>query len=400
MENTNTIFNGIRIVELARYMAAPLGSRTLAAMGAEVIKVESAQVPEIQRLDADGTMDGYRWPDFAALKKCISLNLRYPEALAVLKELLKISDILVDNFLPNQSVKIGLDYDELRSMNPRLIIMRQPGLGLTGPYRNFVAYGMPVQALGGLYDTTGEPGTPMCPNFSHPDYISGFNSAIAQISALDYRRRTGKGQVIELPLYMSMASFIGSAGLEYTANGNGLKGMGNRDRYMSPHNAYKCKGDDRWCVIAVTSDDEWESLCKVIGNPDWSAKPAYKTVAGRKKDASAIDRHIGEWTSTRLAEDVFEMLQNEGVPAGYVAKGSDLLSDPHLKERGYFQTTPNHPRYGSHPNYSIPAIKFSETPCMFGPPPKLGEHNDYVYRELLGMDEAEIRRLTEKGVFV
>ncbi|MGV8059655.1 MAG: CaiB/BaiF CoA transferase family protein [Smithellaceae bacterium] len=393
------ILKGIRVVEMARYIAAPMCTRILASLGAEVIKVESNNPLDNMRLDPDGTRDGWRWPDNGALKKSVSLSMKHPEAVKIIVDLLKISDVCVDNMLPDQPARLGLDYDAIQQMNPGIIIVRMPGLGLTGPYCNFLSYGMGAQALGGLDDITGFPGSPTGPNYSYPDYISGVNGAMAVISALDFRRRTGKGQVIEAPLYMSMAAYLGSATLDYSANKNVAKGIGNRDRYMFPHNAYKCRGEDRWCVIAISSDQEWASLCQVLGKPGWANKPEFETVLGRKQNSEEIDRHIEEWTSNRPPEEVFELLQKAGIPAGIVAKGSDLMSAPHLKEREYFQTTLNHPRFGSHPSYMVPPIHFSEITHKFGPAPKLGEHNDYVYGKLLGLSEGEIKRLTDAGVF-
>ncbi|MGV8057993.1 MAG: CaiB/BaiF CoA transferase family protein [Smithellaceae bacterium] len=398
---SDTILKGIRVVETARYVAAPMCARILASFGAEVIKVETGTpgLLDQQRTDADKTLNGYRWPDSGALKKSASLSLKHPEAIKLMKKLLLVSDVFVENFLPDGPSNLGLDYEELRKGNPGLIIIRMPGLGLTGPYRNFVAYGMAVQALGGVYDTTGFPGEPIGPNYSYPDYISGTHAALSVLAALDYRRRTGKGQIIEAPLYMAMSSVLGSAPLEYSANKVSIKGMGNADRYMFPHNAYKCEGEDRWCVIAVSSDTEWTSLCKVLGNPAWAKKPEYDTVLGRKNNIAEIDKNIGEWTAVRSAEDVIAAMQKAGVPCGIVAKGSDFMSDPHLKERGYIQWTHNHPRYGSHPNYSVPPGIFSETPTIFGPAPGLGADNDYVFGKILGVSPAEMQKLADEGVF-
>lgn len=396
---SDTILKGIRVVELARFKAAPVGARILAALGAEVIKVEPGQPPDLERLDPDGTQDGFRWPDTGGMKLSISLDQRLPEARPILKKLLDISDVVIENFLPDQPDRLGLDYDEIRRSNPRIIIMRQPGLGLNGPYRDFVAYGLSIQALGGLDYITGFPDSPIGPNFSYPDYTSGINSAMAVLGALDYRRRTGRGQVIELPLYTTMVSSLGSVPLEYSANKRTETGLGNHDRYIFPHNAYKCIGEDRWCVIAVTSDEEWANLRSALGNPAWAGRPDFNTVLGRRQHNDEIDRHIAEWTSIRTAEEVFDILQKVGVTAGIVAKGSDMMSDPHLKERGFFKVSHNHPKYGDHPNYSIPPVIFSQTPCLFGPGPALGEHNNYVYKELLGISDEEIKRLTAAGVF-
>ncbi|MGV8059695.1 MAG: CaiB/BaiF CoA transferase family protein [Smithellaceae bacterium] len=393
------ILKGIRVIETARFVATPMCSRILASLGAEVIKVETGDPLDQMRVDADKTRDGYRWPDNAALKKSASLSLKHPEAIKLMTKLLKISDVFVENFLPTQPAKLGIDYDDIRKSNPGLIIVRMPGLGLKGPYRDFTAYGLAIQALAGLDDITGFPGAPIGPNFSYPDYVSGTHAAFSVLAALDYRRRTGKGQIIEAPLYMAMASFLGVAPLDYSANKFSTKGIGNRDRYLFPHNAYKCQGEDRWCVIAIRSDAEWASLCNVMGNPCWIKKTEYDTVLGRKNDIDEIDKHIQEWTSVRTAEEVFESLQKAGIASGIVAKGNDSMSDPHLKERSYFLTTTNHYRYGSHPSYPVPSMIFSETPCQFGPAPKLGEHNDYVFRELLGLSEAEMKTLSTQGVF-
>jgi benzylsuccinate CoA-transferase BbsF subunit len=395
---SESILKGIRVVENARFVAAPMCTRMLAALGAEVIKIEGNKPFDQQRTDSDGTRDGYRWPDSAALKKSFGITLRYPESIQLVTRLLEMSDVFVENWVPDVPAKLGLNYEEIRKKNPKLIICRMPGLGLTGPFRSFMAYGLSCQALGGLDDINGYPGRPIGPNFSFPDYTSGIHAGLSVIAALEFRRRTGRGQILEVPLYPAMSSVLGSAPLEYSANNISVKGNGNRDRYMFPHNAYPCQGEDRWCVIAVRSDAEWASLCKVLGNPAW-VKPAYDTVLGRKADIDEIDRQIQAWTSARTAEDVMEMLQKAGIPSGVVAKGSDVMSDPHLKERNCFFTTHNHPRYGDHPSYPVPPIGFSATPCIFGPAPKMGEHNDYVCGDLLGLSKAEIAQLAEKGIF-
>ena len=394
----NSILNEIRVVESARYVAAPLTGRILAALGAEVIKVETNQPLDYQRLDADGTKNGYRWPDSAALKLSVTLDLRHPEGLRIMKELLKVSDVFIESFRPEGLAELGLEYPAIQQINPRIIMVRMPGFGLAGPYRDFVAYGMAVQALGGLCDTTGFPDSlPIGPNLSFPDYFSGVNTALAVLAALDFRRRTGKGQVIEAPLYLAMTSVMGPASLDFSANLRVAKRMGNRDPYACPHGAYKCQGNDRWCVMAIRSDKEWANFCQAIGNPDWANKPEFATLLARRHNADELDRYVEAWTSAREVEDVVEVLQKAGVPAGIVTKGSDMLSDPHLKEREYWKTS-QHPRYGSHPTFPVP-IGFSKTPCVFGPSPKLGEHNDYVYGKVLGLSKGEIKRLTEAAVF-
>ncbi len=402
---TKGILDGVRIVELALYLALPLTGRLLAALGAEVIKVESNTAFDQTWLSAP---PGLLQAEYRLLKRNISLNLREPKAKPIMEALLRKSDVFVTNLGEEALVRFGIDIPKVQQLKDDLIILWQTGFGRTGPYGGLKGYGLMMQHACGISLMNGSPERPGAASVSYSDYHTYLFNALALMGAIERRRRTGKGTVIECPIYDSGVCTVGPALLNYQVNRVMPSRIVNRDPFAAPHGAYPCLGEDRWCVIAVFSDEEWQSFCSVLGNPKWSKRTEFKTLASRLNNVDELDSLVAEWTLNRTAQEVMEKMQKARVKAGIVAKGEDLAQSEHLKSHGFYKANKyfapeigkpgvEWPEVGPSVMFSEP-INFSETPCAFGPMSRIGQDNDYVYGELLGMSQEEISALTNEGV--
>jgi benzylsuccinate CoA-transferase BbsF subunit len=399
---------GVRVLEFGLYIALPLATRLLASMGAEVIKVEtltSLDMSWFGPIFAPGSLQ----LEYRPLKRNVTLDVRKPKGKEVMEELIKKSDIYITNLGEGALTKYGLTFDHVRSLKEDLIVLWQTGLGSTGPYGGYKAYGRLMQHACAISTMSGTPDNLGVANISYSDYHTSVFNAMALIGALERRRRTGKGCFFECPIYESGVVTVGPAFLDYQANGVVPERRENRHRFFAPHGAYPCRGQDRWCTIAVTSDEEWRAFCNAIGSPAWTRSPEFATAPDRVKNAKDLDRLVGEWTSRRAAKKVMEIMQKAGVPSGIVAKGEDLASSEHLKSHDFYKDTEYYaadfekpgvkwPVAGVSPVFQEP-ICFSDTPRSFGPMHKVGQDNNYVYGKLLGMSKEEIRQLTKEGVF-
>ena len=389
------ILQGLRVVDLTRIVAGPFTTRMLADFGAEVIKVQSAKM-------ATG-IESNTTPYFCAWnrnKRSITLDMDYPEAREILLDLVKISDIVVENFSPRVMSNWDLDYPTLSKSNERLIMLSMSAAGQNGPWKDFVAYGPTVQSLGGLtYLTSYSREAPMGFGYAHADMVSGLYGAISILGALEHRDRCGQGQYIDLSEYEAVCTTIGPALIDACFNQNLIAPQGNdaEQKPAAPYGCYKCSGEDRWCVIAVFTEDEWQALCGVLGNPVWSAEGKFSSLASRKKYKAILDTHIGEWTAAQTAENVADCLQQAGIAAGVVQNAEDLANDPQLIA-GEFFTSLNHPVLGEIKTDAYP-LKFKnyrQTPWKASP--LLGEANQYVFEELLGMTKTTIQSYIDQGI--
>ena len=389
------ILQGLRVVDLTRIVAGPYTTRMLADYGAEVIKIQSAKM-------ATG-IESNTTPYFCAWnrnKRSITLDLDYPEAREIFLNLVKISDIVVENFSPRVMSNWDLDYATLQKSNARLIMLSMSGTGQTGPWKDFAAYGPTVQSLGGLtYLTSYSQDAPMGFGYAYADVVSGLYGTISILAALEHRDRCGQGQYVDLSEYEAVCTTIGPALIDACFNQNQIVPQGNDagQRPAAPYGCYPCSGEDRWCVIAVFTEDEWQSLCGVLGNPAWSKEDQFSSLAGRQKHKDILDSHIAEWTAGRTAENVVDCLQQAGIAAGVVQNAEDLANDPQLSANNFF-TSLNHPVLGEIKTDTYP-IKFKN--CRQAPwkaSPLLGEANQYVFEELLGMAQTTIRSYIEQGI--
>ena len=407
---------GLRVLDLAMWFAGPMGSRLLADMGAEVIKIESLGHIDPWRGPARVTpILIERMPELASVEKPynrsagfnlqnrnkygITLDLRTERGKEVFRKLVEVSDVVLENYSPRVMDSLDIDYPVLTEINPRIIMMSLPALGRTGPDRDQIAFGQTIDCMSGMAYLTGYPGEePMLQSgLSYGDPLSGMNAAFAVLSALHYRRRTDRGMHIDLSQVEGLISFNADSVMDYTMNGRVRERMGNRHPSMAPHGCYRCKGEDRWVVISIPSDASWERFCQALEQPPWAKETRFSDLPGRYSHQDELDRLIEVWTVQHDHYDVMRILQQADVPAGPVLNARELTEDPHLNERGIFETV-THPEAGTHPYVGMYA-RFSRTPGSIRmPAPCLGEHNRYVFGEILGMSEEGISEMEELGI--
>ncbi|MFH0727683.1 MAG: CoA transferase [Pseudomonadota bacterium] len=398
---------GIKVADFSWVQAGPWVGRFFANYGAEVIKVESATRVDWARnvpgepATIDGKLNkGGLFANVNCDKMSVTLNLRNPRGIEIAKKLIARSDVVYDNFSSGVMKSYGLGYEEIKQIKPDIIMMEMPVFGFTGPYKSFSGYGPGIQAEIGLTSVTGFPGRPSGTgvNTAMPDMgPNPTHATVALLAALHYRNRTGKGQFIELAQFESSLCWMDTYLLDYIVNNRTQSRQGNRLSYAAPHGAYPCKGDDRWCVIAVFTEIEWMACCDVLGNPSWTTESRFLTLKGRKENEDALDNLIAQWTKERSPEDVMQLMQMRGVPAGVVENGEDMFHDKQMAARRYLITL-DHPE-GECLLENI-TMGFSETPGRIRRPgPTLGQDNEYVFKEILGMSEEEINMGYVDGAF-
>ena len=386
----------LRVIDFTWVLAGPFATRILADYGAEVIKVQSKVTTGGTELNTSGYFNTWN-----RNKLSITLNLSKPQGVELAKKLVQISDVLIENFSPRVMRNWGLDYDTLRGIKPDLIMLSMSGMGQTGPWRDYTAFGATIQAFSGMTYLTTFPGrSPLGLGYAYADHIAGLMGALAILEALEYRQRTGEGQYIDLSELEAMSTLLGTAILDYGVNGRIASPLGNRPAHpvAAPCGAYRCKGEDRWCAIAVFTEEEWEAFCGVLGYPSWTKDRRFATLLSRVKNSDQLDRLVEEWTRDHTAEEVMALLQRAGVAAGVVQDAADLSKDPQLKARGFFVEA-DHPILGK-VSFDRSPIKLFDTPAQLErAAPLLGQDNEYVYCRLLGMSEAKFKRYIEEDVF-
>ena len=388
----NSVLKGIRILDFSWVLVGPYATRLLADFGAEVIKVQPL-MPEAE----DKFSRGY-YNTWNRNKRGITLNLNNPEGVALAKRLVNISDAVVENFTPRVMANWGLDYDRLKKIKPDLIMLSLSTMGSTGRWRDYTGFGPTIQAFSGITFLTSFPGKPpLGLGTAYADHIAGLFACLALLGAVEYRRRTGEGQYIDVSQVEAMASLLGDAILDYQIEGREAEAVGNSSTEAAPHGVYRCKGDDRWCAIAVFTDDEWQGFKRALGNPPWAGDKRFATFSGRLKNKARLDRLVEEWTKKHTAEEAMALLQKQGVAAGAVQAASDLVRDPQLNGRGFFIEL-DHPGLGKTVSDAVP-IRLSETPAKYSrAAPLLGQDNEYVYGELLGLSRGELTELKKQGI--
>ncbi len=395
---------GVRVVELATTWAGPFGAKLLGDAGAEVIKVEALRRIDSFRGDVDPPGPGPypnnepgahpldRAPQFNDVnrnKLSVLADLTTPEGKKTFEGLVKVSDVVVENFAPRVFQNFGYSYQVLCSLRPDIVLVSMPAYGLEGPYRDYRGYGGNLAELSGLVALTGYPDCPptRLPT-PLPDPISSFHAADAILAALYHRRRTGEGQHIEVPMVESAVAFVGEHILDFAFNRKPRRGLGNYHPSMAPHGVYPVQGRDRWIAISVCSEVEWNSLCEIAGRQEWVGDPGFAASEKRVANRDRLDKLLGQWTATQDGYKLMRILQSSGIGAGAVLDSGELLHDSHMTERRYFELVP-HPDAGSH-LYPGPSWKLSGTPAGTRlPAPRLGEHSEFVTGELLGLRAAK-----------
>ncbi len=395
--------SGIRVADFTWVWAGPFCTLQLAHLGAEVIRVESASRACVTRLLPpwpDGqpglNRSGY-FNQYNQGKKSLALDLKRPEALAVARDLIRASDVVVENFAAGVMDRLGLGYAECRALRKDVVMISLSGYGATGPESHYVSYGPAQVPLSGFSSLTGYRGwRPMHVGISYGDPTAGLHGAVAVLAALLHRRRKGEGQHIDLSQWEATATLLGEGVLAHEIEGRAPERDGNRDPQWAPHGVFRCAGEDRWVSIAVATDSEWQALAAVV-EPAWAEDPRLATAAGRKRHEDEIEAGLARYCSTRSREQVTEALQRAGVAAFPTFDARDIHDDQHLAERGFFVELP-HPEVGVRRHLGIPYRLHGTPLSVRRAAPCLGQDTDAVLREVLGYEEERIRALREAGV--
>jgi crotonobetainyl-CoA:carnitine CoA-transferase CaiB-like acyl-CoA transferase len=387
-----SILHNIRVLDFSWVLAGPFATRILADFGAEVIKVQ----PLLPEAD-DRFSKGY-YNTWNRNKLGITLNLSKSEGIEIARKLVKLSDIVVENFSPRVMKNWGLDYPELIKLKPDIIFLSMSVMGHTGPWQDYTGFGPTVQGFSGLTRLTAYPGRPPCGiGYAYSDHIAGLYGSLALLGALESRRNTGKGQYIDLSQTETMTSLLSDAVLDYTFRGEEPQPEGNYSSRSAPHGVYACKGNDCWCAIAVSTPEEWEGFKRASGQPSWVNEERFTNPAGRLQNRESLDCLVQMWTEKHTAEEVMAVLQKEGVPAGIVRNAAELACDPQLIERGFFLNL-DHPELGKTVTDASP-IRPSDSPAVYKrAAPVRGQDNDYVYQQLLSLSEEELSRLRQDKI--
>jgi crotonobetainyl-CoA:carnitine CoA-transferase CaiB-like acyl-CoA transferase len=395
---------GVRVLDFMQLWMGTFCSLQLAHLGAEVIRVESSLRPCRQR-SLPPFADAQPGPNRAGIfnqwnqgKRSIQLDVRNSEGLEIVRNLIRQCDVVTENFAPGAMERMGLSYDVLREIRPDIILLSVSGNGQTGPYRKDISYGTTAGALSGIYGLCGYEGfEPLEPGWICAESVAAVTGALSVVAALIHRARTGEGQHIDVAMLETTEMVMPEALMEFAMNGREPRRLGNRDRWMAPHNCYKASGGPlAWVTIAVGGEAQWKALCEAIGQPSLAADPRFGSAPMRKRNEDALDAIITAWTSQRDRWQITEILQAAGVAAIPTMSSKDLAEDPHLAQRGFFPDL-EHPEVGRRIHTGIPWT-MSGTPCRVQrPAPLFGADTEEILHRVSGLSSEEIHRLRNSG---
>ena len=402
---TKMALEGIKVADFSWFGAGPICAENLARFGATVVRVESeAHVDGLRSVMPFATgktgynVSGY-FNNYNAGKLDLTLNLNNAHALELSHRLIAWCDIFITNQTNRMVERWGFTYDALRKINPEIIAVYQPMQGIDGPHKDFFGFGAVLNPITGYNELSGFPNRPpMGLGTNYPDYvINPGHTLVGILAALRYKKRTGKGQRVELAQLESSVAPLAPAVMDYMSNGRIETRSGNRLPHASPHGAFRCKDgmwedkpEDRWIAFGIFDDVQWRGLVNAMSAPAWASDAKFATLDARKQHEDELDTHVTAWTLEHTAEELMVLLQSKGVPAGVVQNARDVLdADEHLKARGYYQYL-DHPETGRSAYDGAPFV-LSKTPgTLRCPAPLLGQDNEYVCKEILGMSDDEI----------
>ncbi|MBM3157566.1 MAG: CoA transferase [Chloroflexi bacterium] len=389
----------VKVLSFGTGGVVPDAGKLFGELGANVIKIESKDNLDFMRTIGPDINNIAGFNEANRSKRSFGVNLKSEKGKKLVGKLIGWTDILMENFRGGVMKSLGFGYESVRKLNPKIIYVSSQGFGGGGPYSDFQAYGPMLSSASGMLSIWAQPDDPypVGSNSPLPDHMASKHVVIAALAALDYRRRTGKGQFIDMAQTEVAVSLIGEHYLDYTYNKRIAKPMGNRSLYAAPHGCYPCKGVDEWCVIAVFNDEEWQCFCSAIGNPEWTKEAKLSTLRKRLKNVDELDEHIRHWTSMLDAYVVMETLQAAGVAAGVVQRAPDTLADPQLKWFGSVVEI-DHPVAGPRLYPNVPFKMFGASPFQSSPPPMLGQHTEEICRGVLKMSDEQIKKLVEEDV--
>lgn len=389
----------LRVIEMGTLLAGPFCGQLLGDLGAEVIKIEPPNQGDPLRMWGQEKANGKSlwWPVVARNKKAITLDMRQAQGQALLKELVAKADFLLENFRPGTLEKWGCGYDELAKINPRLIMIRVSGYGQTGPYSSRAGFGAVGEAMGGLRYVVGDPTTPPSRvGISIGDSLAATFACVGALSALHYREKTGRGQIVDSAIYEAVLNMMESLITEFDKTGYIRERTGAILTNVAPSNVYPTS-DGSMVLIAGNQDTVFGRLAQAMGRPELATDPEYATHLARGRNQKKLDDLIGAWTRAQTPTDLLNLMNESGVPAGLIYRAPDMLKDPHFAAREAIVTVP-HPDFGELKMQNV-APKLSETPgSIRSPSPSLGQHNDEVYRDLLGLDAGRYAALRSSKV--
>jgi len=411
MPDSKKPFEGVKLIQLCWAGVGVYTCNYLSHYGATTIRVETSTRPDPVRLFAPfaptnqpGEPVGLERSAFftithTAPEMDIALNFKYPEAIEIFKKLVKWADIVAEGFPAGVMDRLGLDYEGLKKINPEIIMFRTCGYGHTGPMADQPGFGSILTAVTMMDTMVGWPDRPpVPPSTYYTDQLSPMYATLSIMAALDYKRRTRKGQYIDHSQIETGLNYMTPLILDYQVNGRELQARGNKSDSAAPHGIYRCQGDDRWVAVTVESDEQWRNFVKAIGNPKWSQANKYARAVDRIKNSDELDRLVEGWTVNYPPEAVEAMLQQAGVGAGTVASAKDINEDPQMNYYHFYREM-EHPYVGKLRYYHPAPIKLSAVDTAVGRPVLIGEHTERICTEILGMAKSEVDGLKEKGVF-
>ncbi|MCH8297850.1 MAG: CoA transferase [Chloroflexi bacterium] len=400
---TTLPLEGIRIADFGQIIAIPYTAQMLAWLGAEVILIETEQ-----------RLTTRVWPPFAeaepgvnrsggfnlvnSSKMSCTLNLRDPEGVALAKQIIAVSDVVVENYSSGAMERMGLGYADVRALRPDVVYLSLGAFGRTGPMKDLVGFHSVINLFSGLASVTGHKGShPRIMGGLFPDAFSGCYCLLALLQALYHRANTGEGQHIEVAMTEALATILPEAVMEYTLDGTEPERVGNRHKEKAPHNVFRCLGDENWVAISVEDDAQFRALAQAAGSPGWAGDTRFATSEARLDHQDELEPLVQQWTEGRQVQEVVQKLQAVGVPAGPVLDSAQVLADTHMLERGFVQS-PGHPVVGPRPMGAFSWGVDGAQPGVARSAPLLGEHNQRVLQELLQVPDQEFKRLKESGV--
>jgi crotonobetainyl-CoA:carnitine CoA-transferase CaiB-like acyl-CoA transferase len=404
--------DGVRVVDLTTSWAGPWCTKVLGDLGADVIKVEAVQAYDLTR----GPAAGEDWRAYARRgaerpyeradtflkpnrnKRGITLNLKAERGVDLFRSLVRVSDVVAENYATGEMERFGIGFDDLRELNSRLILLRMPAIGASGPEQGYVGFGSTLEMLSGITELTGyADGPPMKSGFWYGDPIAGVHAAAAIMMALFERDATGDGQVVEVAQLETLTCFAADAILEHTVNGRLYERVGNGDLVAAPQGCYPTIEENAWVTLSVCTETQWRALAGLIGRADWAAEPSLCTPAGRRADGDAIDDAIAAWTRERDQAVAATELAAAGIPSGPVYLNRQIFADEHIRARGFFEEVA-HPVAGTHEYPASAWMLDGHRLLTRRPAPLLGQHNHEVLSGILGLDDAAVAALEADGV--
>jgi crotonobetainyl-CoA:carnitine CoA-transferase CaiB-like acyl-CoA transferase len=396
MSDRSGALGDLRVVDCSRLIAGGVLATMLADLGADVIKVENPKGGDPLRTWSKSLGELW-WKVYARGKRAITLNLTKPEGQALLRRLVTTADVLIENYVPGTFEKWGLGWDALSKENPRLVMVRVSGWGQDGPYRDRPGFGTMVEAMSGFAATTGPAESPTLPSFPMADMVAAQAGAVAVLAALRHRDRvSGRGQMIDVPLYEPLLAILGPNALEYRAHGIVRERIGNRSHNASPRGTYKTR-EGKWVALSASTPASAEALFKALGLEGLLADPRFATNDARIANGEAVDQAIAEAIGKRSREEIVRLFETEGLTAAPVYDIADIMEDLHFKARRTFVELPD-PQLGT-VTMSAPTPRLSDTPGHIRwAGPALGAHNREVFADELGLSDAELEKLKANGI--